>query len=82
MPTGRRVLALMSATLFLPVPAALAQQNGTATTMTPKNTGVGSPGPQNPGGRMPESGQVPTAPAHAADGGSAGANLTTGTGGK
>ncbi len=79
MPTGRRVLALMSATLFLPVPAALAQQNGTATTMTPKNTGVGSPGPQNPGGRMPESGKVPTPPA---DSGSAGSKLTTGSAGK
>jgi hypothetical protein len=67
----------MAATLLLPVPAALAQQNGTATTMTPKNTGVASPGPQNPGGRMPESGQVPAPPTHAAEGVSPGAKLTT-----
>ncbi len=79
MATGTRMLILIAASLLLPVPAALAQQNGTASTMTPKNTGVGAPGPQNPGGRMPESGQVPVPPAH---GGSAGAKLTTGSGGK
>jgi hypothetical protein len=79
MPTGKRVLTFIAATLMLPVSAALAQQNGTPSTMTPKNTGVASPGPQNPGGRMPESGQVPAPPAQ---GGPAGAKLTTGNGGK
>ncbi len=82
MSAGKRVLTLMAATLLLPVPAALAQQNSTAATMTPKKTGVGSPGPQNPGGRMPESGQVPAPSANSAGGGAAGAQLTPGNGGK
>jgi len=80
MPTGKRALTLIAATLLLPVPVALAQQNTPASTMTPKNTGVASPGPQNPGGRMPESGQVPTTSTTSA--GSAGAKLTTSNGGK
>jgi hypothetical protein len=79
MAAGKRVLTLIAATLLLPVPAALAQQNSTPSTMTPKDTGVATPGPQNPGGRMPESGKVPTPPG---DAGAAGSKLTTGSAGK
>lgn len=42
--------------------SATSPSGAVTSTKTPTHNGVGSPGPQNPGGRMPESGHIPGAP--------------------
>ncbi|GAN77678.1 hypothetical protein [Acidisphaera rubrifaciens] len=42
--------------------AAPSPSGAVTSTKTPTHNGVASPGPQNPGGRMPESGHIPGAP--------------------
>jgi hypothetical protein len=74
----RAAVALGAAALLLAAPTAFAQSTQGSTAQTP--------GPQNPGARMPESGQIPkatSAPPHhgmsSQKGTSPGAQLSTGT---
>ena len=64
---------LTAASAFAALPAVAAEDGSTATrspsgavttTKTPTHNGVASPGPHNPGARLPESGQIPGAPGH------------------
>ena len=63
--------AIVTATAALAASPVLAAESGSSTpsgavtsTKTPTHNGVASPGPHNPGARLPESGQIPGAPGH------------------